>query len=62
MSGNAVSKQINGPTRSPCPTLMTTCSVPCLRSTPAALPTEVAQPSSERNGMYSPKGTSRILS
>lgn len=62
MSGNALSKQTIGPIRRPSPTSITTCSVPCLRSSPAALPTEVAQPSSDRNGTYSPKGTSRILS
>lgn len=62
MSGNADSKQTIGPTLSPWPTSITTCSEPCLRFSPAALPTEVAQPSSERKGMYSPKGTSRILS
>lgn len=62
MSGNADSKQTIGPTRSPFPTFITTCSVPCLRSSPAALPTEVAQPRTLRAGTYSPKGTSRILS
>ena len=62
MSGNAVSKHTSGPIRSPGPASITTCSVPRLRSSPAALPTDVAQPSSERAGMYSPNGTSRILS
>ena len=61
MSGNAVSKQTSGPSRS-VPVSITTCWVPGLRSWPAALPTDVAQPSTERSGMYSPKGTSRILS
>lgn len=62
MSGNADSKHTIGPVFSPWPTSITTCSVPCLRFSPAALPTEVTQPSSERAGMYSPKGTRRILS
>jgi hypothetical protein len=62
MSGNADSKHTIGPMLSPCPTSITTCSVPRLRSSPAALPTEVAQPSTERKGTYSPNGTSRILS
>ena len=61
MSGNADSKQTSGPIRS-VPVSITTWRVPRLRSSPAALPTEVAQPSTERSGMYSPKGTSRILS
>ncbi len=62
MSGNAVSKHTIGPIRRPSPTAMTTCSEPRLRSSPAAFPTDVAQPSSERAGTYSPNGTSRILS
>ncbi len=62
MSGNALSKHTIGPIRSPSPASITTCSEPLLRSSPAASPTEVAQPSSERAGTYSPNGTSRILS
>ncbi len=62
MSENADSKHTIGPIRSPRPASITTCRVPCLRSSAAASPTEVAQPSNERAGMYSPKGTSRILS
>ncbi len=61
-SGKAVSKQTSGPVRSPPEVSITTCRVPGCRSSPAARPTEVAQPSSDRAGTYSPKGTSRILS
>ena len=46
MSGKAVSKQTIGPIRRPSPTFITICRAPRLRSSPAALPTEVAQPSS----------------
>lgn len=67
MSGNADSKQISGPTRSPFPPSapgsdIVTCRVPRSRSSPAARPMETTQPSAERAGMYSPNGTSRILS
>lgn len=75
MSGNADSKQISGPMRSlsapareECTgdggsgTDITTCRFPRSRSSPAALPTDVTQPSTERAGMYSPNGTRRILS
>ncbi|GDY40371.1 hypothetical protein SANT12839_012530 [Streptomyces antimycoticus] len=62
MSGNADSKHTSGPIRREPGRFITTGSVPRWRSSPAALPTEVAQPSSGRAGTYSPKGTSRILS
>ncbi len=68
MSGKADSKQTSGPRRTPVRPSgrpgrsMTTGASPRMRSSPAARPTEVAQPSSARAGTYSPKGTSRILS
>lgn len=65
MSGNAVSKQTSGPIRSPrAPSgrVITTWRSPRSRSSPAALPTDVAHPSRERAGTYSPNGTRRILS
>lgn len=62
MSGNADSKHTSGPIRRESGSVITTGFVPRWRSSPAAFPTEVAQPSNGRAGMYSPKGTSRILS
>lgn len=64
MSGNADSKQTSGPTRRPSApgTRIVTGPVPRSRSSPAARPIEVAQPMADRAGMYSPNGTSRILS
>ncbi len=66
MSGKADSKQISGPIRSVPPpgsgTVITTFWVPRRRSTAAALEKWEIHPRTGRSGMYSPKGTSRILS
>src|SRR4051794_10673724 len=44
MSGKAVSKHTIGPIRSPCPTFITTCREPFLRSSPAAFPPPLRGP------------------
>ena len=61
MSGKADSKQTSGPNRS-----RAGVHHHLVGARPAVLAgrlaTEVAQPSTDRSGMYSPNGTSRILS
>src|SRR3984885_4514833 len=66
MSGNADSKQISTPILSGLPSgVVVTVSVwapaPGIMLLGAALLTSVSQPSGLRNGMYSPNGTSRVL-
>src|SRR5712691_9873595 len=65
MSGNADSKQTSTPTCSERPPRSVACSraapVPAIMFCGAALLIFVSQPSSWRNGMYSPNGTSRVL-